>query len=163
MKTLYVMRHAKSSWKDTRIEDHQRPLNPRGKRNVKDMGGRFKARGMRLDHIVSSDARRTMDTADALVDILGLDPAVVRPEPGLYAATESQITDIVKQLDDRWHRVMIVGHNPGLTQFANRVYPQSISNLPTAGVVELHFDVHAWRDIDRRLVVLSDLDYPKNK
>lgn len=161
MKTLYVMRHAKSSWKDTRLTDFQRPLNKRGQRDLLEMGRRLKKRAIQPDRIISSDARRAMDTAVPIVEMLGLDPAVIRPESGLYDATADQILDIVKHLDDRWQRVMLFGHNPGFTDFANLFLPQPIGNLPTAGIVELRFAVPTWRDTDRQQVLFSDLDFPK--
>jgi phosphohistidine phosphatase len=161
MKSLYVMRHAKSSWKDPGIGDHQRPLNKRGRRNVGDMGGRLKDRDIRLDSIISSDAKRAMDTAVGVCRLMGLDPAIIRADPDLYHAEAGRIVDIVSRLDERWQRVMVVGHNPGLTEFAGLFYPRPIGNLPTAGVVALHFEIHTWRDIDRGHVVAGDFDFPK--
>jgi phosphohistidine phosphatase len=161
MKTLFIIRHAKSSWKKPKLSDHQRPLNKRGKRNVVDMGGRLKDRAIRPDLIISSDARRAMDTAMAIIAKLGISPVILREEPALYLASAMQILDIAQNLDDRWQQVMIFGHNPGLTEFVNFFYPQPIANLPTAGVVELRFNVKTWRDIDRQNVMFSDFDFPK--
>ena len=163
MKTLLIMRHAKSSWKDPTLTDHQRPLNKRGKRNVPDMGARLVARKIKPDLIVTSDARRALDTAIPIAGIIGVDPSVIRQEPALYHATPSQLSNLVKGLDDRIEQVMIVGHNPGLGDLANSFLPQSISNLPTAGIVELRFDVDAWQCIDPTCLVHSSVDFPKNK
>lgn len=163
MKTLYLMRHAKSSWKDPRLKDHQRPLNKRGKRAAADMGARFKARGLRPDLLLSSDARRALDTARAICRALDMPPSEIQAEPGLYLATPERILSIVHGLDDRWQRVMLFGHNPGFTDVANLFYPQPIANLPTAGMVELVFDIRHWQDIDRQRLVGSSFDFPKNK
>jgi phosphohistidine phosphatase len=163
MKTLYLLRHAKSSWKDPHLSDHQRPLNKRGKRDVPEMAGRLKARAVRPDLVISSDARRALDTAIPLVEGLGLDPSLIRREPELYHATQGSILDIVRALEDRWQRVMIVGHNPGLNDFVNRYDPRPIDNLPTAGIVELRFDIRRWRRIDRCRLIFSDFDFPKKR
>ncbi|WP_419661132.1 SixA: phosphohistidine phosphatase [Desulfosarcina variabilis str. Montpellier] len=163
MKTLYILRHAKSSWKDPSLSDHQRPLNKRGKRNVPDMGARLKARRIKPDLIISSDARRALDTAVPIARMIGVDPTTIRHQPALYHATQAQILKLVKGLDDRFRQVMVVGHNPGLTDLANRFLSQTISNLPTAGIVELQFDVDAWQAIDSIHLVHSSEDFPKNK
>lgn len=163
MKTLYILRHAKSSWKDPTLTDHQRPLNKRGKRNVPLMGERLKTRTVRPDRIISSDARRALDTAIPIAEILDVDPATIKREPRLYHASQGQMVKLLKGLKDSWEKVMIVGHNPGLTELANRFLPHPLSNLPTAGVVELEFAIDTWKAIDARRLVHSSVDYPKNK
>jgi phosphohistidine phosphatase len=163
MKTLYILRHAKSSWKDPTLADHQRPLNKRGKRNVPLMGKRLKARAVRPDRIVCSDARRALDTAIPIAGILDLDPAVIQREPRLYHASEGRLLKLLSRLDDRWAKVMIVGHNPGLTEIANRFLPRRLPNLPTAGIVELRFAMDSWQAIDSHKLVHSSVDFPKNK
>jgi phosphohistidine phosphatase len=162
MKTLLIVRHAKSSWKDAALSDHQRPLNKRGRKAAPEMGRRLKARGVRLDVIVSSDARRAMDTATALADRLGVAASRIRSVSELYHASAAQILEMVGQFDDRWASVMLVGHNPVLTELANRFYPEHIPNLPTAGVVELRFDTSSWRRIQRANLHGSSFDFPKN-
>lgn len=163
MKTLYIMRHAKSSWKDPGLPDHQRPLNKRGKRNVPDMGARLTARKVKPDLIVSSDARRALDTIIPIAKRIGLNPKMIRREAALYHASQAQILKLVKGLDDRFRQVMVVGHNPGLNDLANRFLPHPIANLPTAGIVELTFDVDVWHVIDPTRLVHGSLDFPKNK
>lgn len=162
MKTLYIMRHAKSSWKDPGLADHQRPLNKRGKRDVQVMGGRLKARAMRPDLIVCSDARRALDTAIPIAEMLGLDRSSIRRESDLYNASESRILKMVKGLDAGWPQVMIVGHNPGLNEFINRFLPSPIPHLPTAGIVALSFEIDAWQEIDPLRLVHGSFDFPKN-
>lgn len=163
MKSLYVMRHAKSSWKDPHLHDHQRPLNKRGQRNAVEMGQRLKTRGVRPDLLLSSDARRAMDTAAAVAGCLEMDAAAIRPEPALYEASADSILRVVTALNDRWERVMIFGHNPGFTEFTNRFYSHPLDNLPTAGIVELSFDVCRWREVDPLHLVAICLDMPKKR
>ena len=162
MKTLYIVRHAKSSWKDPGLEDHQRPLNKRGRRDVPVMGSRLKARAVRPDLIVTSDARRALDTAIPIAEMLGLERSVIRRDAGLYHASDAWILERVKALDDGWQQVMIVGHNPGLNEFVNRFLASPIPNLPTVGIVELGFKIDAWQAIDQKRLVHSIFDFPKN-
>jgi phosphohistidine phosphatase len=163
MKILLIVRHAKSSWKDPRLVDHQRPLNKRGKKAAQEMGRRLKNRGVLPDVIVSSDARRALDTASSMAEILGVPPKAVRQTPELYHAAPDRILDVVHQFEDDWKRVILVGHNPGLTETANRYTPDPVANIPTAGVVELRFNTRSWRNIDRDNLAFNSFDFPKNK
>jgi phosphohistidine phosphatase len=162
MKTLLIVRHAKSSWKDPRLADHQRPLNKRGKKAAPEMARRLRKRELRPDAIVSSDARRALDTAAAMATGLGLPDQTIRPTPGLYHAGPEEILSTIHNFKDNWQQVMLVGHNPGFTELANAFYPHRIDNVPTAGVVELRFDVRSWREIDRDNLDFYDFDFPKN-
>jgi len=162
MKTLYLMRHAKSSWKDPGLEDHQRPLNKRGRRDVPVMGRRLKERAIHLDRIVSSDARRAVNTAVPIGELLGLDAAAIRLEPLLYDASRDEILNIVMRLADGWNQVMIVGHNPGLHDVANLFYPPPLPKFPTSGIVTVVLDIDTWHGIDPKRVIHFDFDYPKN-
>jgi phosphohistidine phosphatase len=163
MKTLLIVRHAKSSWKAPRLTDHHRPLNKRGKKAAPEMGRRLKKRGVIPDAIVSSDARRAMDTAVPIAETLGLSNTAIHQEPELYHAGSDHILDIVRQFPDQWNQVMVVGHNPGFTELANLFYPSHIANLPTAGVVELRFNASSWKRIHRDNLAASSFDFPKNK
>lgn len=161
MKTLYLMRHAKSSWKDPRLTDHQRPLNKRGIRNVQVMGKRLIARSIHLDRIVSSDARRALDTAVPIGEWLGLYSSAVQPEPLLYHASKEDIVNFVRGLDNSLQQVMIVGHNPGLHEVANLFFAPPVPKLPTAGIVTLVLDIDKWKNIDPKRLIHCDFDFPK--
>lgn len=163
MKTLLMVRHAKSSWKDPDLADHQRPLNKRGKKAAQEMGRRLLKRRVRPDMIVSSDARRAMDTAVSMAEILGVPPQAIRQDPDLYHAAPDRILAVVHQFEDEWKQVMVVGHNPGLTEMVNRVSPHPIADIPTAGIFELRFNTRSWRNVDRDNLAFSSFDFPKNK
>jgi len=163
MKTLLLVRHAKSIWKDPRLSDHQRPLNKRGKKAAPEMARRLKGLGLQPDVILSSNARRALDTAAAMAKGLDLPKAGIRPTPYLYGAPAREILEIVHRFDDGWQPAMVVGHNPGFTELANRFYPRTIANVPTAGVVKLRFDASSWRQIGRDNLQVSPFDFPKNK
>ena len=162
VKTLYLMRHAKSSWKNPRLEDHERPLNKRGKRDVPVMGKRLSSRSIHLDRIVSSDARRALDTSILIGKYLGLDASTIQRERRLYLASREEILDFVKGLENAWRQVMLVGHNPGLHDAANLFVVPPIRKLPTAGIVTLVFDIDSWHEIDPKRLFYSDFDFPKN-
>jgi phosphohistidine phosphatase len=163
MKRLYLMRHAKSSWKQPELDDHQRPLNKRGKKAAPEMGRRLNRRGIRLDAIVSSDARRAVDTAAAVAETVGVTAKNIHLDADLYHASPDRILKAIGRFDDPWTQVMLVGHNPGFTALANRFYPHTIANVPTAGIVALTFETASWKHINRNNLTFSDFDYPKNK
>ena len=157
------MRHAKSSWKKKHLADHRRPLNKRGKRAAPEMGRRLEKKGVTLDVIISSDARRAMDTATVVAEILGMPEKAVVMRNDLYHATAERLLDIVHRLQDGWHQVMLVGHNPGFTELANRLYPEVIDNVPTAGIVSLTFESTSWRLVNKGRLVSGEFDYPKKQ
>ena len=161
MKMLTIVRHAKSSWKDPTLDDHQRPLKKRGKRDAKEMGRRLAARSVIPDHIISSDARRAVDTAVAITRALGIPANQIHLQPALYHMTDKELVEMVGELSDAWTRVMLFGHNPTLTDFVNRFLRNHLPNLPTSGIVELHFDCASWRDVDPRNVAYRHVDFPK--
>ena len=142
--------------------DHQRPLNKRGKKAGPKMGKRLKKKGVRPDAIITSDARRALDTAVLMAESMGAPSDIIRANPELYHAPPDGILDIVHHFPDGWNQVMVVGHNPGMTELANWFYPQHIANIPTAGVVELQFEAKGWGDIDRDKLTYSFFDYPKS-
>jgi len=163
MKTLLLVRHAKSSWKEPRLTDHQRPLNKRGKQAAPEMGRRLKKRGVKPDAIVSSDARRALDTAILIADALNLSQDFIHEAPDLYHAGPDRILKLIHQFTDTWHMAMVVGHNPGFTELADRFYPSPIVNVPTAGIVEFCFKTPSWTRIGRDNLETSAFDFPKNK
>ncbi len=161
MKHLFIIRHAKSSWKDSRLTDHQRLLNKRGKKAGLKMGERLKRKGVLPDAIIASDARRAIDTAALIAEAMGLSLKIIRTNPELYHAPADGILDIIHHFSDAWNQVMVVGHNPGMTQLANWFYPQHIANVPTAGIVELQFKTNSWGLIHQDKLIYSSFDYPK--
>ena len=144
MKTLLVLRHAKSSWKHPETSDHDRPLNKRGKRDAPRMGRLVAARGLRPDVIVSSTARRARRTADEVARQSGYEGAVLL-ERRLYLARPDEIVDVVRAAGSG-RRVLVVGHNPGLEDLVAGLagVPET---LPTAALAEIRLSVRSWRDL----------------
>lgn len=165
MKTLYVVRHAKSSWDDTDLADIDRPLNDRGKRDAPRMGKRLKEKSIHPELFLSSPARRAFSTARRIGEVLNYKKENIRTERKLYHASEDDILNIVRALPDKLNSVMIFGHNPGLTDFVNELLEskQFIDNIPTCGIVAFSFACKSWTDLTQRNAALIFFDYPKNR
>jgi phosphohistidine phosphatase len=163
MKRLLLVRHAKSSWKDERLADIERPLNGRGRHDAPAMAARLAARGLHPSVILSSPAERAKATAETLAGALGYPPERIRIEPDLYLADAGTLARIAARLDDTWDDVVLVAHNPGLTDFANRLLPSlALGNLPTTGIVAVDCPGERWTEIEHGGATLAFYDYPKN-
>ncbi len=145
MKTLLVLRHAKSSWKHAETSDHDRPLNKRGKRDAPRMGRLVAERGLRPDVIVSSTARRARWTADEVAQHSGYE-GTVQLERHLYLASPDEIVDVVRNVAGAAERVMVVGHNPGLEDLVSRLAGRP-ETLPTAALAEISLPIRSWKDL----------------
>ena len=163
VKRLYLLRHAKSSWDDGGLPDVARPLNKRGMRDAPAMGKRFSARGFMPDIIVSSGAVRAETTARAVAREMGYPANRIRREDALYLAGPATLLEIVRRADDELDSLMLVGHNPGMTDFANSLSDLRIDNLPTCGLYCVDFAVAGWRDVEAGAGTLVCFDYPKKR
>ena len=161
MKRLTLVRHAKSSWKDPERADFDRPLNKRGKQDAPRMGERLAARGERPDLILTSPARRARKTAKEIARKIGLPGEHLVLEAKIYEAETEALLEVVRNLDDRWEGVLLVGHNPGLTDLVNLLGNCGIENLATCGVLRIDFDVETWRSIGPGSGAVVFYDYPK--
>jgi len=161
MKRLLLCRHAKSSWKDPDLHDIDRPLNKRGKRNAPEMGRRLADRGIRPDLVIASPARRALNTAGLLARELGFRRKKITVRKEVYEATADGLIDLLRGLDDDAGLVMLVGHNPEITDLANTLGGLDIDNVPTCGIVALDFQAGSWRDVGRRTAALAFFDYPR--
>ena len=163
MKTLTLVRHAKSSWKDHSLADRDRPLNKRGKRDAPEMGRRIAAAGIRPSLIVSSPAVRAWTTAKIIANEIGYPREFLQRDNGLYLASVNGILDVIVAQDPGFNNLMLVGHNPGFTDFANYLVPGLTNNMPTAGVVSVELDSDDWSLYDRPAAELLLYDFPKNR
>lgn len=144
MKRLTLVRHAKSSWKHAALADIDRPLCGRGKKDAPRMGAYLAGAGITPDIILSSPARRARKTAMLLAgEIPGAGERVL-VDPALYEAGAAVLLARVRALDETWRHVMLVGHNPGLTDFVNLLTAAGIDKLPTCGVQVLDLDITSW-------------------
>lgn len=159
MKKLYMIRHAKSSWKDMTLEDFERPLNKRGEKNAPEMGDRLKAKKVKPDLILSSPALRAKTTAEIIAKRVKYKDKVVFNED-IYEASAKRLHGILKKIKDEYDTVFLIGHNPGLNMLAEK-YVDFYENIPTCGIVEIEFDCERWISIDEENASLISFDYPK--
>src|SRR3972149_5493945 len=148
MKTIMLVRHAKSSWKNPRLDDFERPLNKRGRRDAPLMGEKLKERQILPDLILSSPAKRARKTVQ-FVD-------------KMYHCGASVLLDLVKKLDDKNTSVMLFGHNPDFMDFAGMLLkPGPVQNIPTTGVTCIRFPVSNWKKVQKGKGESVFFDYPK--
>lgn len=161
MKTLYLCRHAKSSWADPGVNDFDRPLNERGQRNAPYMAQVFKDRGEPVDLIMSSPANRALTTAHFFAEALRIGGDRFVQERLIYHAERHTLAHIVSQLPNTADRVMLFGHNPGFTDVLNHLSDAGVDNLPTCGLVRIDFAVTDWQHTGKGAGTLVWFDYPK--
>ena len=164
MKTLYLIRHAKSSWKFPDLDDFDRPLNKRGKHDAPMMGRRLHQQGIQPDLIVSSPAERAQRTARAVANAVDYQQFSIQYDKTLYHATDAAMQAVLSEVSDSVDTLVMVGHNPGLTDFFNRLTAHHIDNIVTTGVVAVTFSVDQWSEV--QLDGTGEFlwyDYPKAK
>jgi len=139
LQRLYLIRHAKSSWADARLDDFHRPLNQRGKEAVVRMGRRLAEKHIVPELIVASPAKRTRITAESLAGAVGYDPAIIRYDDGLYLGGEAYHYSVLEKLFAGVDSLFLVGHNDTLSLAAAHLSGKSLGNVPTCGVVALEY------------------------
>ena len=159
MKTLYVIRHAKSSWDQPELSDSERPLNKRGQRDAPGMGERLFKAGIRPDILISSPARRAMDTALLIADELKFPQSRIRKVEKLYFGGIRGMLDVVRDMDDSYSSVMLFSHNPTIEGFLDQVTGGFYEHAPTCAVAGIQFSVDQWKEIGQGQLLF--FDYPK--
>jgi phosphohistidine phosphatase len=163
MKRLTLVRHAKSDWSLAGQADWDRPLNKRGQRDAPEMARRLRSRRLKPDLILSSPAVRALTTASVMARELHVPATHVRQDERLYLASPVDILAVVHEHGGTAKHVMVFGHNPGLTDCANRLSAgEHIDNLPTCGVFTALYDVADWKDLGWGSGQDAEFDYPKN-
>jgi phosphohistidine phosphatase len=160
MKTLFLIRHAKSNWADAALPDKNRPLNDRGQRDAPKMGERLAERAVKPDLILSSPATRALKTAEIIAKRLDYRRKDIVVNERLYAVEADDLLDVIHKLGDKLERVMLFGHNPEMTELAHR-FSGEINHMPTCAVAEFTFDAKSWSDIGKVRPAKVALDYPK--
>jgi phosphohistidine phosphatase len=161
MLQLLLIRHAKSSWKDSGLDDFDRPLNKRGLHDAPRMGRLLGDLDIGVDLMISSPANRALATARLLAAGFDYPQERIAEVPQLYAASIDELLHCVQSLDPAARRVALVAHNPGLTDFYNFLCSEYIDNLPTCSVAVIGFDLDDWRAVDRDSGRLLRFEYPK--
>jgi phosphohistidine phosphatase len=160
MRSLYVLRHAKSSWEDTDLSDHERPLNDRGRRAAPLMGQEIARRGYRPDVIIASTAYRAAATAKLVKEAGGLE-ADIRLDDRVYEAGPQTLAKVLSDLDGSVSSAMIVGHNPGIEGLI-RYLTRDIVSMPTAGLAVISLEIENWSEIANETGRLIELVRPRD-
>ncbi len=167
MKQLLLCRHAKSSWKNPKLSDPERPLNKRGKHDAPIMGKRLAQRGMVPDQIICSPAKRARKTAARLCRGMQLCSDVIQIRHRIYDTNTSGLYKVISQENDRCQRLLLVGHNFELTDLVNDLAPVDIYNVPTCGIVAYGLAINSWKDIygyqQNKQAEFLFFDYPKKQ
>jgi phosphohistidine phosphatase len=145
MKTLLLLRHAKSSWKEPGLDDHDRPLNKRGKHDAPQMGKLIRKLDLVPDLILCSTARRAIDTAQAVAEACGYE-GEVETQRDLYLSDTACYLDILQHLPDEVDRVMLVGHNPDMEELLV-LLTDNAESMPTAALAQVELPISSWQEL----------------
>jgi len=162
MKTLFLVRHAKAQPPQQGLPDHDRVLNDRGRRDAPEMGRRLAQRGLLPDLVITSSAARARSTAHLLAAALGVPAPAIREDDRLYATAAGKLLYIIQEQDDDRHCLMLVGHNPEMSELAQH-FSRAIPEMPTAAVARIDFDVDSWALVGSTTPVAAVLDFPKKE
>jgi phosphohistidine phosphatase len=162
MKTVYLVRHAKSSWSDPGLTDQLRPLNERGLDNAPEMGRRLASRDILPNLIISSPAKRAITTASLLATEIGYPVDDILMNDQLYFDGAKAILNIIHQTKAENESLMLVAHNPDMTSLLNKLCGYQVDNMKTCAVAEIEFDL-PWSGIQFNSGRLIEYDYPKKK
>lgn len=161
MKRLFIVRHAKSSWDYPELDDYDRPLNKRGKKNAPEMGQRLAHRQIMPEGMITSPAKRAADTAKLIAKEISFSSKNIQEEPLFYLASIKNMIAVLQSVPNDIETLMVFGHNPGLTDLANFLSGADIYNIPTCGIAEIEFKISSWNEIEKESGNLNSIDYPK--
>ena len=160
MKTLIIIRHSKSSWKDHSLSDFDRPLNKRGIKDAKKMSFELSEKIKKVDLLLSSSSKRTTQTSNYFLDSINVRSNIF--SENLYHSSSDLIFDYVLKINNKYNKAIIVGHNPGLTNIINKLTNLKLDNLPTSGIVIIVFDVDNWKNINYQSGLVEWIKFPKD-
>jgi len=160
MKILYLVRHAKSSWKHPELSDIERPLNKRGKRDAPFIGNLLKEKSVKPDILISSPAVRARKTAAVIANIIDYPKSKILIDENIYEASSTELISIIQGFDDKYSSVMMFGHNPGFTMVNNYLTDSYIDDIPTCGVVGIRLNP-SWEKVENGSGDVFLFIYPK--
>jgi len=161
MKTVLLIRHAKSSWDDFTIDDFDRPLNDRGKRDAPEMAKRLLKRKQEIDAFISSPAKRAKKTALLFAEEFKFDKEKVKFHDYLYHPSSENLMRAIESAPDKADNIAIFSHNPGITAFANELTDIRVDDMPTCAIFALSADTKHWKDFHNAARKFLYFDYPK--
>jgi len=160
MKTLYLVRHAKSSWKHSELSDFERPLNKRGKRDAPFVGNKLKEKGVKPELMISSPAVRARETSVVIAKNIDYPINNIIVDENIYEASSTRLINIIRDFNDKYNSIMMVGHNPGFTMVNNYITDSYIENIPTCGVVGININ-SSWEKLKSTSGKAFFFIYPK--
>jgi len=161
MKQLILVRHAKSDWGNPGLDDIDRPLSARGKRDAPVMAHRLLDKKIRIDAFISSPAKRAARTAKVFAAELGAKKKDIIFKEDLYLAATSVFYEVIAGADDSLGSIAVFSHNNGITDFANQLTDTRIDNIPTCGVFAIKADCTSWKNFREAKKEFWFFDYPK--
>jgi len=161
MKKLYIIRHAKSSWDDMALDDFDRGLNKRGRKNAPMMAKRLKNKGVMPDIILSSSAKRAKKTAKIIADGIGFSKKI-KFDDELYDVLPNELHKKLRAIKNKYNTAFLIGHNPELNMIAEDFIDFN-QNIVTCGILEIEFDCDSWMEVGRENAKLISYDYPKKE
>ena len=162
MKTILLVRHAKSSWDDFSLSDEERPLNDRGRKNAPEMAKRLLKKNIPIDVILSSPAKRAITTAEYFAKEYDIKKKKIILIPELYMASQDAFVRTIRNARRNAESIAIFSHNDGITQFANALSETRIDHMPTCSVFAVNADIQAWSDFQPGQTKFYFFDYPKS-
>lgn len=161
MKTLLLVRHAKSDWSIPVQGDFHRALNERGLRDAPVMAERLIQKGISIDAFISSTAKRAFTTATFFAEAYGLEAGDIHPRPDLYHATPSTFREVIEDTPDTFRTIALFSHNPGITDFVNSLTRTRLDNMPTCGIFAVQIATENWKQFWEARKEFLFFDYPK--
>ncbi|MBO9571052.1 MAG: histidine phosphatase family protein [Chitinophagaceae bacterium] len=146
MKTILLVRHAKSSWENFSVDDRERPLNPRGKRDAPEMARRLLKKNILIDAFLSSPALRAKTTAEYFAEEYEMNKNKIIIVPELYMANNEAFINTIRHAPADADIIAIFSHNNGITEFANTLTDTRIDHMPTCSVFAITADIRSWSD-----------------
>ncbi len=162
MKTLTIIRHAKSSWEQEDLHDFERPLNERGRRDAPVMATRLKQAAATPELLVSSPALRAITTARVFAEGLGISTDAIQLQARIYEASANTLLQIIRGFDDHHGHIALFGHNPGLSDLVRKLVQRDFRELPTCGMVQISLSAERWRDVSADTGQLLYSSWPKD-
>ncbi len=164
MKTLFLIRHAKSSWDNITLSDFERPLNERGKTDAPKMAKKLRKKNIKIDAFISSPAKRAKKTAEYFISGFDRNKDEIIFISSLYDAGLNDFSQAVKDISDKYESAAVFSHNPGITAFANQLINNAnIDNMPTCSVFAVTANVDKWKDFSKTKKEFLFFDYPKKQ
>ena len=162
MKNLFLIRHAKSSWKNSEdLDDLERPLNKRGERDAPFMAEIIQGKNIYPDKIISSPANRALTTAVIFAKQLRYPIENIIIDENIYDSSIKKLWQVIQKIERENYDVFLFGHNPFLTEIVNEFDNVRIDNVPTSAIVKIEFDIIDWKDASIRTGIVKWMEYPK--